>query len=122
MLERCHQIVPNVPIFRRVKERRELKTAPWSPSARHGGSVMGLPQQAPGPKQRGKGAWGGGSRDFNFLFYFFLRDEAPLSPPHPHGQKMRPTDRAGDNGRLPWKCAFSLAVSTATERHTILFL
>lgn len=56
------------------------------------------------------------------IIIFFLRDEAPFSPPHPHGQKTRPTDRAGDNGRLPWKCAFSLSVSMATERHTILFL
>lgn len=58
----------------------------------------------------------------SIIIFFFLRDEAPFSPPHPHGQKTRPTDRAGDNGRLPWKCAFSLSVSMATERHTILFL
>lgn len=58
----------------------------------------------------------------SFFFFIFLRDEVPFSPPHPHGQKMRPTDRAEDNGRLPWKCAFSLTVTMATERHTILFL
>lgn len=76
---------------------------------------------APCLTKEGRGYSGGDNTLFNFI-YLFLRDEASFSSPHPHGQKMRPTDRAGDNGRLPWKCAFSLTVSMATERHTILFL
>lgn len=104
-------------------------TIPQRPSAWDGGSSH-RPLSAPGLSHRKKRSGDGGGTGGIFLFpicffflnFIFLRDEVPFSPPHPHGQKMRPTDRAEDNGRLPWKCAFSLTVSMATERHTILLL
>lgn len=108
-------------LFLEGEEERELKRIHWSLSAWHGGNSYG-PLSAPSLSQRRKGSDDDDVGSIYLYFFIFLRDEVPFSPPHPHGQKMRPTDRAEDNGRLPWKCAFSLTVSMATERHTILFL